>query len=142
MTAGRPSLYTEELGNRICQMVAEGLSFRQIESAEGMPSRYTILNWIASNEQFLGQYRRAKIIAVESYLDEAAEIADDGTNDFVETEKGDAYNGEHVQRSKLRVETRLRLASLLAPKIYGPKVAHDHTGTLTLESLLTGDGAK
>jgi hypothetical protein len=49
-------------------------------------------------------------------------IADDGTNDYMEYEdkEGNAagwrFNGEHVQRSRLRVDARKWLLSKLLPK--------------------------
>jgi hypothetical protein len=47
-------------------------------------------------------------------------------------------NGEHLQRSRLRVDTRKWIASKLKPKKYGDKVEHEHSGKLTLEQLVTG----
>ncbi len=40
----------------------------------------------------------------------------------------EAVDQEHIQRSKLRVETRLRIMAVVAPHAYGPKVEHDHSG--------------
>jgi hypothetical protein len=50
-------------------------------------------------------------------------IADDAVNDWMETEHGPRLNGEHVQRSKLRIETRLKLLAKWNPKKYGEKLA-------------------
>ena len=56
------------------------------------------------------------------------EIADDARNDWMSYEDKNSgceswrLNGEHVQRSRLRIDTRKWLASKLAPKIYGDLV--------------------
>jgi hypothetical protein len=41
----------------------------------------------------------------------------------METEHGPRLNAEHVQRSKLRIETRLKLLAKWNPKKYGERVA-------------------
>lgn len=43
---------------------------------------------------------------------------------------------EHVQRSKLRAEHRLKLVALWDPANYGAKVGVDLKATLSLESLV------
>lgn len=69
-------------------------------------------------------YDAARVARVEVMMDETVAIADDGTNDYVEREmqNGDTrivYDGEHVQRSKLRVDTRIQVAKMLNAKKYG-----------------------
>jgi len=60
--------------------------------------------------------------------DEFLEIADDGRNDWVEQRNaqgeviGWEVNGEHIQRSRARLETRKWLMSKRAPRKYGDKV--------------------
>lgn len=66
--------------------------------------------------------------------DEVIDISDDGSNDWMEkfSKEGEAIgwtiNGEHVQRSKLRVDTRKWLLSKCLPKIYGERVSTELTG--------------
>lgn len=65
--------------------------------------------------------------------DDLLEIADDGTNDFVEKERPNgpkflAFDGEHVQRSRLRVDTRKWILAKALPKIYGDKLTAEVTG--------------
>jgi hypothetical protein len=73
------------------------------------------------------QYARAREVQADTLVDEILEIADDGTNDWMaregkDGEAGWALNGEHVQRSKLRVDSRKWFASKVAPKKYGEKL--------------------
>lgn len=65
--------------------------------------------------------------------DELLEIADDGSNDWMEKTVGSGetitvVDHEHVQRSRLRVDTRKWYLSKLAPKRYSEKLATDDTG--------------
>ncbi len=77
-----------------------------------MPSKQAVLRWLARNESFRAQYVRAKEEGAEAIAEELFDIADDGTNDWMEKldKDGEAIgyqlNGEHVQRSKLRIDTR------------------------------------
>ncbi len=60
--------------------------------------------------------------------DEITDIADDGSNDYIEQEQKNGkiarvLDGEHVQRSRLRVDTRKWVLARMLPKIYGDKIA-------------------
>lgn len=91
-----------------------------------MPDPSTVLKWTKTDPHGFGQqYAQARELGYQLLHDELLEIADDGTNDFVETEKGPAFNREHVQRSNLRVDTRKWLLSKMLPKIYGNRPPAD-----------------
>lgn len=129
MPAGRPTDYTPEITERICSQIIEGFTLRQIAGQDGMPDKATICRWLAKHDAFRDQYARAREFQAEHMADETLEIADDATNDWMVREgKNDgetafAINGEHVQRSRLRVDTRKWLMSKMAPKKYGDKVS-------------------
>ncbi|MFP9529107.1 terminase small subunit-like protein [Pectobacterium brasiliense] len=134
---GRPSDYTEELAEIICLRLAEGESLRSVCSDDGMPSKQAVLRWLARNEEFRAQYVRAKEEGAEAIAEELFDIADDGTNDWMEKLDKDGecigyqLNGEHVQRSKLRIDTRKWYLSKIMPKKYGDKVQHEQKITIT-----------
>jgi hypothetical protein len=135
-TVGRPTIYSESLATQICNLIAEGMSLRKICERPDMPSRPTVFDWIAKYESFSDQYAKAKRDGSIAWAEEILEIADDGTNDYMESlaKDGDssagvaAYklNGENIQRSKLRVDTRKWLLSKIQPKKYGDKVDLNH----------------
>jgi len=64
--------------------------------------------------------------------DEILDIADDAANDWMQRSenKGGGYeiNGEHVTRSRLRIDSRKWIASKLKPKKYGDKIESTHVG--------------
>lgn len=125
---GRPTLYSEELAARICQELASGKSLRTVCAVEEMPNMSTIFLWIAKHDEFSKQYARATEERAEAYVEEIFEIADDARNDFMEDQylkgktPGYQLNGENIQRSKLRVDTRKWYASKVKPKKYGEKL--------------------
>lgn len=133
MPNGRPSIYTQELANKICEGLAQGRSLRSICRDEGMPSEATVRGWAMDNYQgFYSQYARARDIGIDALAEETLEISDDGANDWmlVEDPKSPGYvlNGEHVQRSRLRVDTRKWYVAKLAPKRYGDLQRMELTG--------------
>lgn len=137
----RPSSFTQEKADMICAEVMIGKGMREICAAEGMPDDSTVYRWLAENKAFCEQYARAKEVAMEKMAEELLEIADDGTNDWMERRSDDdksgwVLNGEHVQRSRLRADTRKWLMSKLAPKKYGDKQQVDHGVSDGLAELL------
>lgn len=128
---GRPSQYTPELADAICAEIVQGYSLRTICKAETMPSCTTVFNWLRKHPDFVEQYEKAKAEQADALAEELLDIADDGSNDWMEKTGKDgesvgwSLNGEHVQRSRLRIDTRKWIASKLKPKKYGDKVDVD-----------------
>ena len=118
--------------------MANGESLRGICRDEGMPAASTVCLWAATDKTFAEQYARAREIQAHTLVDEILEISDDGTNDWMErrseaekgagVETGWTVNGEHIQRSRLRVDSRKWFASKVLPKIYGDKISQELSG--------------
>jgi hypothetical protein len=129
---GRPTIYSQDVADIICAALAEGRSLRSICEHEEMPCLTTIFNWLRTKPDFLAQYARAKEESADSLADEMLDIADDARNDWMEREgkdeRGWVVNGEHIQRSRVRIDTRKWLASKLKPKKYGDKVTQEISG--------------
>jgi hypothetical protein len=122
---GRPDSFTQERADQVCAHIIEGKSLRAIADIEGMPSTATILKWLRTRPEFALQYARAKEEQAEAFVEEMIDIADDGRNDWMErlgpggVPVGWELNGEHVQRTKLRLDARKWIAAKLKPKKYG-----------------------
>lgn len=131
---GRPEIYTDELAAKILSRLATGESMRTICKDNDMPSRATIFLWIAKQEGFSGQYAIAKEEAAEALAEEMFDIADNGDNDYMDSNGSDegkaAYKavGENIQRSKLRVDVRKWYLSKIKPKKYGEKITQEQIG--------------
>lgn len=120
---GRPTLYTKEIADEILTWLSDGKSLRSYCQQEGKPDKATVIRWLAVHEEFATNYARARDLLADAIVDDVLDIADDGSNDTYITDSGARrIDTEVVARSKLRVEARLKLAALLAPKKYGDKL--------------------
>ena len=143
MPGGRPSDYSQEVAAAICGRLSCGESLTKICKDEAMPAISTVYKWMMQNKEFSESYARAREEQADTLADEIVSIADDARNDTQVDEDGNRIvDFDHINRAKLRVDARKWVAAKLKPKAWGDKVAHEHSGSLTLESLLTGDAAK
>ena len=73
MTA-RPSEFTTEVGDAICDRLIEGESLRSICSDDDMPAKSTVMKWLASGQHpaFVDQYERAREMAADTDADDVA----------------------------------------------------------------------
>lgn len=130
-----PVEFSEVVAVRVCGLIAEGYSLRQIEKIDGMPSKSGVLKWLLEGEAykaaeqgehpkavFVDQYARAREVQADSLADEILHIADDSQFDVARDEDGnEIVNMNHIQRDRLRVDARKWLAGKLRPKKYGDK---------------------
>jgi hypothetical protein len=137
VSEGRPTDFTPELGDLICALICEGYSLRKIAKNDEMPRVSTILDWVMKGtrgderyEAFSEQYARSLDIRTDNMAEELLEISDDDSLDVGVTEDGKPYvKGEHIQRSRLKVDTRKWLMSKMKPKKYGEKLQQEITMT-------------
>lgn len=106
----RPTTYSEEIADQICERLMDAESLRSICEDERMPSRTTVHRWMVEIEGFGAKCARAREIQADTLFDDIQEVADSG-------------NPDDVQRAKLRVAAMQWRASKLAPKKYGEKLA-------------------
>ena len=125
---GRPSTFTQEVADLICERLADGESLRAICLADDMPNRATVFRWLGAEATFRDQYARAREEQAETLLDEIVEIADDSAGDASDVDGMNVLNSEHIQRSRLRVDARKWVVSKLAPKKYGDKLQTEISG--------------
>ena len=124
---GRPSRYSPALAGRICAQLAAGRSLRTVCADPEMPCMSTVFSWLQQRPEFLEQHTYAKAESADALVEEILDIADDATNDWmaVHDKEGNAVgyklNGEHVQRSRLRIDARKLIAAKLKPKKYGDR---------------------
>lgn len=138
---GRPTKYTKALADKICEQLAEGFTLREICKPEEYPAESTVRLWaLDDRDGFSAQYARAREVGYQTMADELLEISDDGRNDWMERngedDRGWVANGEHMGRSRLRVDTRKWLLSKALPKLYGEKVIATHEAGDSLTAFL------
>ena len=117
---GRPSKYSPELVETICERLASGEPLAQICRDEGMPHPSTVRDWMSEREDVSRAIARAREDGFDAIAVDALQIADYGLNDTSDGE----VNHDVIQRSKLRVETRLKLLAKWDPKRYGDRIQH------------------
>lgn len=133
MPSGRPTIFTEELASEMCERIAAGESVRSIIKDEDMPAMSTFFKWLNQKPEFKEQYTIAKQLGAEAMFAEIIGIADDGSNDYMESLDKDGgvagwkTNGEAIQRSRLRVDARKWYLSKVLPKVYGDKQQIENT---------------
>jgi hypothetical protein len=120
----------------ICDRLIEGESLSSICRDEAMPAKSAVFRWIATDPSFKDRYTRAKIEGCTAMAEDAISIADDARNDWMSSNDpqnpGWRANGENVQRSRLRVETRKWMLSRLLPHLYGDKSQVELSGQLNI----------
>lgn len=133
----RPGKYTTAIVDEFCLRIALGNSLRTVCRDNDMPTARTIFRWLNAVKadgspkysRLCQQYTRACEERSEAFAEDILDIADDGTNDWMEIHRGNSrswvVNGEAIGRSKLRVETRMALMAKLKPKKYGNRVEID-----------------
>lgn len=146
---GRPSEFSDEVADRICDALADGRSLRSICCDADMPSQATVFRWLGDERyhSFREQYARAREAQADALFDETLDIADDSANDWMERRRQDGsveevFNSENVQRARLRIDTRKWLAGKLAPKKYGDVAAAPTPPSVTNNLLLVQNVTK
>lgn len=131
-----PTRKTEKVIDTVLSRVAAGESIVAICSDADMPSQKSWYKWLSEDTGDLGErYVRARDVQADAIFDEILQIADDAANDYMERtgegNEGWQLHGEHVQRSRLRIDARKWMAGKLAPKKYGDKIAVELTDSLS-----------
>ena len=129
-------MYSEELAQEICSHITNCVSLRAIAAMEGMPTAATIMSWLAdgSKPEFLEQYARAREAQADKMAEDILAIADEdctmvradkhgSRDDDGEGNTEVVFDATAVARNRLRVDARKWLASKMAPKKYGDKLA-------------------
>lgn len=109
---GRPSLYTEEIADLICEKLTEGMSLRKICMLDGFPGAASVYTWLDKYPEFQEKYTRAREVATEDMLEDILEIADNPTLD--------------PNEKRIRIDTRKWAMGKLKPKKYGEKQTFEH----------------
>lgn len=109
--AGRPSLYSEELAERICELLINGETMVQICERAEMPHRVTVIRWMERPE-FATRIAHAR--------DAQADYMDD-----LILRTAMASTSETAAADRVKIAAFQWRASKLAQKRYGDKLVHE-----------------
>ena len=123
---GHPSSYDPDIASEICTLISTTTqSLAAIcASSKRYPTDRTYYRWLLAHDDLRQLYARARESQMELMAAQILEIADDSSQDTIETPKGARINREWVERTRLRVDTRKWLMSKLAPRKYGERITH------------------
>jgi len=130
---------TEAVKLEICARIAGGESLTHVCKDSAMPARQTVTKYLVGDGPENSAFATIYAVARESLLDVWAEeiiaISDDGTTDYImktgrNGHEYEAVDQEHIQRSRLRVDSRKWLLSKLRPGQYGDKVTAELSGSI------------
>lgn len=100
---GRPSTYSFETAEVICERLAYGESLRQICSDETMPGRRTVFQWLAKYPDFARLYAEARDDQIDGLAGDATEIA---------------YTEPDLARARLMINTCFLRIGRMRPRKY------------------------
>lgn len=117
---GRPSKYTEELAQKICDLIREGKSERQICKMPNMPTAMTLRRWKEGNPGFCAQSARAREESAEKFNDELLDLQDE-LNDQLQTRlsTGEDFPKGAVEAYKVLMQEKARQAAWRDDSRYG-----------------------
>lgn len=121
-----PVKFSQDLADHICRRLVLGESLKAICDEQGMPAAATVQYWRHTNPDFAAQYDDARESQAESIFEEILDIADDGSNDWMEKELQsgriiEVPNHEHITRSRLRIDARWKVLARMNPKRYSER---------------------
>lgn len=119
-TFGRPSDFTQEIADKICQQISQGSSLRKVCLEEDMPSGVTIFSWFRKHPDFLRQYERATDERTETQQEILIEMGDLAIE---HAENADPKSSNAIVSAyKLKADNLKWSMSKMKPKKYGDKI--------------------
>lgn len=126
---GRPSKYTPELADRICEELATGRALTRIcKEEDWCPDEATVFRWLARYPEFREKYAEARQLGAERRAVEILAIADEEPMMVTDQNGVTRVDTGWVQWQRLRVDSRKWELSKLLPKKYGDKIDLNHGG--------------
>lgn len=128
---GRSTKYTPELAEKICCLIREGMSERQICKMPGMPSIDALNDWKAKYPDFLQQSARAREESAALYREKALQVAQESADVAAKVLHGDLKNSDgdqvrdlprgYVEAQKLLIQELNREAAIRDDRNYGDR---------------------
>ena len=107
---GRPTTYSNEFADRICEAVAQancGLR-KLLDDNPDFPTMLTVQSWLKKHSYFYTAYAHAKGDQLQAMAEDIVDIANDDSLD--------------ANDKRIRIDTRKWLLSKLMSKTYGDKL--------------------
>lgn len=120
---GRPTVFSEEIAEKIAELIRDGYSERQIEKMEGMPSRGTMTRWKHSNAAFCRLTVEARQASAELYDEKRLEVVERlKDRALASLESGEDMPRSAVDALKVVIQEYARQASIRDDARYSDRV--------------------
>ncbi len=116
--------FTQAIADELCERLEAGEAIKKICADAHMPDWRTLRRWKRKYPEFAAQYALAREASAEAYEEAALEEA------FKATDR------ENSAAQTLKVQTLKWAAGVRHPRVYGPRVSTELTGTVTLSTLV------
>lgn len=123
---GRPTLYCDELKEKILERMVCGENLTQICKDDDMPAISSVLLWMSKNPSFSEAYTRAREIMLENY----------GSEKLIDIADSASLTAEAINKARLQIDSRKWVMSKLLPRKYGDNAVLTHTGKVEVEQLI------
>ena len=121
---------TQDIANNVLAEISKGISLSK--ACKHLDLNYsTVWNWINDEDnKYFDNSLRVYEAGCDALADECIDIADEKSSDSVELEDGRVVvNNEVIQRSRLRIDTRMRLIGKWNKSKYGDRQVIQSTNT-------------
>jgi len=137
MSAGRPTLYTRELAELICEKVATtAIGLEDLcRLYPELPSHDTIKKWRKEHQEFSALYHDAKVFQSRLLVEECENLIPD-LKTYVDSDGNERIDPASAALLKAKIDHRRWMAARLAPRIYGDKQTIEQTVTVKHEDAL------
>ena len=110
-SVGQRAVYTAELRDRICDLITDGASWRDIEKM-GLASQRTLATWLRTRPDFSSAYLWAREARAETLMGEIEELLKD---------LGTVEDHVALHAVKLKIDTLKWQVSCFYPRVYGTR---------------------
>jgi hypothetical protein len=117
--------------DEVCEWLAAGGTIRSYSRQEGKPAHEVIFRHVAKDEAVQSRIVRARAEGADAIAEEAFGILDECSGDAAK-----------AQACKVRFDGRMRLLSKWNSGRYGDKAQVEHSGKVTLDSIIAETLAK
>lgn len=131
--------------DEVCEWVASGRTVLDYSRQEGKPSDVAIYQRAAADEEIGSRITRARAQGADRIAEGALDIADTpqvGVTITVDKDGEKRVTEDMLGHRKLQVETRLKLLAKWNSGRYGDKAQVEHSGKVTLDSIIAETLAK
>lgn len=138
MPAGRPSKYTQELANLICERIAtHTIGIRALcKMYDDMPDQETIALWRKKHLEFSALYDQAKALQAKLLVEECEELIPLELKTYLDDSGQERYDPVSATLLKEKIAHRRWMAARLASKTYGDRQTIEQTLTVKHEDAL------